>query len=154
MSVKGRRRPPPVPALSKMSMEQGMREIEKWLRALSADADGLPPTHADTHLVGGTDPLATPGTPSTVTVNVAADAGDGPSFALEDHAHGLDLGLTTKGDLLSRTTTGYTRLPVDAMDGLALVNDSSTASGLAWGVSDEAGNAEMLAWLAIMGWGA
>jgi hypothetical protein len=128
------------------------RRLEEWLRALSADASGLPPTHAASHLAGGSDALETPGTPSTVTVNVGADAGDGPSFALEDHAHALDLGLTTKGDLLVRTATAYARLPA-GRDGLALVANSSVPEGVAWDEEDEAVNAEFLAWLGIMGWG-
>ena len=151
-TVKGRRRPPPVPALSKMSVETGMREIEKWLRALSADASGLPPTHEETHLVGGTDSLEAPGTPSTVTVNVAADAGDGPSFAREDHQHAVDLGLTAKGDLLSRTSSAYARLPVGVTDGQALIVASAETTGLKYGTPAGIEDAQLLGYLAIMGW--
>ncbi len=150
MSVKGRRRPPPVPALSKMSPEVAFRRLEEWLRALSADASGLPPTHAETHLAGGSDALETPGTPSTVTVNVGADAGDGPSFALEDHAHALDLGLSAKGDLLSRTSSAYARLAVGTA-GQALIVDSAQTTGIKWGVPAAAEEAEFLALVAIMG---
>ena len=150
-TVKGRRRPPPVPALSTMAVPVAMRKLEEWLRSLSADASGLPPTHEETHLAGGSDALDTPGTPTDVTVNVAANAGDGASYAYEDHQHGVDLGLTTKGDLLSRSSSVYARLPVGTA-GQALVVDSAQTLGIKWGVPAAAEEAEFLALVALMGW--
>lgn len=132
-----------------MDQTVAMRRLEEWLRALKDGFSGLPQPHADTHLVGGDDALATPATPTTVTVNVSAGIGDGPAPAREDHDHALDLGLTTKGDLLSRSSSAYVRLGVGA-NGTVLQADSTQTAGFKWGTAAE--DAALPGFLALMGW--
>ena len=134
-----------------MDVAVAMRRLEEYLRAIKDGFSGLPQPHAATHRVAGEDPLATPATPTTTTVNVSADAGDGPSYALEDHQHAIDLGLTTKGDLLSRSSSAYARLAVGTA-GQALIVDAAETSGMKWGTPASAEDAEMLGWLSMMGW--
>lgn len=64
-------------------------------------------------------------TPSMRTIGTGAQqaaAGDTSPAAI----------LTTKGDLLGRTTTGPSRVPVSGSDGKVLTEDSSDAEGVAW----------------------
>lgn len=63
-------------------------ELQEFLNEeRMAREDGLPHPHEETHLVGGDDALAAPGAPSSILLGQAADTGDGPSYAREDHVH-------------------------------------------------------------------
>ena len=68
-------------------------KLERFLLRAGQDAySGLPVPHEETHLVGGADALDTPATPTTVDAGSIGDIGDGPSFAREDHEHGVTTG--------------------------------------------------------------
>lgn len=134
MSVptRGRRNPTDVPSLAGKPWNLVAGPVERAIRALAALYDGLPSPHEDTHLQGGSDALQAPDTPEGLVLNGTADAGVGPSYALEDHVHALDLLLTTKGDLLAHTGSIYVRLGVGANDQV-LIADSTQATGWRWG---------------------
>jgi hypothetical protein len=87
----GRRQPPPVPGGAPPPLAHMWKLLlQLWAWAVNSHF-GLPAPHADTHIVGGADPLATPGTPDTIGLANAAgtpSAGVGPSYAYEDHDHG------------------------------------------------------------------
>lgn len=177
----GRRHPPPLPHLSALvprptgpqgkqtpesvglmynGLLQALRKQEEFNRSMLDGFSGLPAPHADTHLVGKSDPLQTPGVPLTVLAGGAASIGTGPSFMRENaqlivgvaapaNPTGQTAALgsattvlrsdcvvkqgivTTKGDLLTHNATLPDRLAVGA-DGLALVANSGTATGLSW----------------------
>ena len=61
----------------------------------------------------------------------------GPKTDAADLATQGDFTLTTKGDLLTRTTTALTRLEV-GINGQVLVADSSTTAGLKWSAVEAA----------------
>lgn len=131
--TRGRRNPTTiVPPLARLPWSLAAKAVDEALKHQDAAFDSLPSPHADTHLQDGADPLQTPGTPAELTLNSAADVGSGIAYALEDHRHALDLGLTTKGDLLAYTGSGYTRLGVGANDQV-LIADSTQATGWRWG---------------------
>ncbi len=101
--ARGRRHPAVLPHLTaiagrKPTKESGQRGIELWYesvqRALTAQEafnrnlqdgfSGLPTPHEETHLVGGSDALQTPGQPLTVLVGGTASIGTGPSYLREN----------------------------------------------------------------------
>jgi len=144
---KSRRPPPEIPDISAGSWNNMRGPVHRALKWMSQHLYGsLPAPHQATHLVDGSDQLQTPDNPATLDPNLGALVGTGPSYAREDHRHPLDLKLTTKGDLLTRTTTAYARLPVGT-DGDALLADSTQALGLRYGPPKGAKNAEYLAWV-------
>jgi hypothetical protein len=49
--------------------------------------------------------------------------------------------LTSKGDLLTRTSSGVVRLPVGATDGYVLTVDATTSEGVKWAASSGGGGA-------------
>lgn len=51
--------------------------------------DSIPAPHGSTHDADGDDPLTTPGTPTTISPDDTAAAGDGPAYAYEDHVHAI-----------------------------------------------------------------
>lgn len=88
----GRRFPPPIPTGVTPSPERVWTLLLSLWRYVVNGYSGLPAPHEETHLAGGADPLTTPGTPTTVSLAnaaVAADVGDGPSYAYENHSHGI-----------------------------------------------------------------
>lgn len=91
-TARGRRTPPPLPELSKLSWEMARRVIWEHLKHQGDAYDGLPSPHADTHLLGGSDALQFPDAPSTIQAGLSADAGVGPAFAAEDHVHAVSTG--------------------------------------------------------------
>lgn len=148
LPTRGRRNPIDVPPLALKPWNLVAGPVERAIHALIALYDGLPSPHQETHLQGGTDALQTPGTPADLLLNVASDAGVGPSYALEDHKHRVDLGLTTKGDLLTYTGSAYGRLGVGA-NGQVLTADSASAGGIKWATSGSAEDAELIAFYAL-----
>lgn len=81
-----------------------------------------------------------PRTPLTLSLNVASDAGVGPAPALDDHKHELNLGLSTKGDLVSHTGTVYATVNQGvAVDGDVLTRDVASLSGMKWSTPAAAG---------------
>lgn len=149
--AKSRRTPPEIPEISRLNWNNARGAVHRALRYLSKDAfNSLPAEHASTHLQGAVDALQAPGTPTQIDPNLGADPGDGPTYALEDHRHSIDLKLTTKGDLLTRDGTGYTRLPVGT-DNQQLFADSTAATGLRWASAPSgqlsAADLEYLTWV-------
>lgn len=67
-------------------------KLEDFLKHMQDGYSGLPAPHQETHLVGGDDELAEPEDPTTIDAGSAADPGDGPSFAREDHEHAVTTG--------------------------------------------------------------
>lgn len=124
------------------------RLLDAALDRLEKVSQGNPQVHADTHLQGGSDELQTPDTPATLVLNGAADIGDGTAYALEDHAHELDLLLTKKGALLGHTGAAYAMVDPDAStpaNGDVLTWDTTKPQNMKWeapsgggGSSDEA----------------
>lgn len=100
--VHQRRPPPPPPHLAAVPtkgavtwevLQPILAKLEPFLLQAGLDAfSGLPAPHEETHLVGGADELAEPGTPTTVDAGSTATAGLGPSFAREDHEHAVTTG--------------------------------------------------------------
>lgn len=88
----GRRHPPPEPILAGLDWPRAARLIQDYLRHLKDGFSGDPFPHQETHLVGGTDALATPGTPTTIDAGSIGAAGVGPAPAREDHEHGVTTG--------------------------------------------------------------
>lgn len=133
MSVptRGRRNPTDLTSLAGKPWNLVAGPVERAIRGLMALYDSIPSQHEETHLQGGSDALQAPGTPTNVQLNVASDAGVGPSYALEDHIHGLSLGLTAKGDLVIFTGTAYSVLAVGANRQVPTA-DSSSAGGFKW----------------------
>lgn len=107
------------------------RLLDSMLARIEGISLGLPRKHQETHLVTGDDRLKAPGTPATVGPNIAAAIGTGPSYALENHVHGTDDLLTTKGDSLTRNGSQYAREAVGAND-TVLMADSAQATGRVW----------------------
>jgi hypothetical protein len=168
----GRRHPPAVPNLDALirdpgpntplpvfvrSVRDALRQVANYLSKLQDGFSGAPTPHADTHLVGGSDALQTPGTPRTVLVGSNANSGNGPSFMREDaqlvvgagtptHPTGQNAAsgsattvmrsdatiqqgiVTTKGDLLTFGTLPD-RLSA-GVDGEAVVYEASQTQGL------------------------
>lgn len=141
------------------SLRDALRKIAEYLGAVQDSFSGLPAPHADTHLVGKSDALQTPGVPLTVTVGGTAARGGGPSYMRGDAQLVVGAGtptqptgqvaalgsaftamrsdatikqgiVTTKGDILTFGTLPD-RLPVGA-NGLAVVADSAVALGIKW----------------------
>jgi hypothetical protein len=130
--ARSRRTPPEIPDLSAQAWLNARGPIHRALKYLVQHLfESLPAPHEETHLVGGSDALQTPGNPVTLDPNLGAVVGAGPSYAREDHRHALDLKLTAKGDLLTRTAAAYTRLPV-GLDSFVLTADSTKPEGLSW----------------------
>lgn len=102
--------------------------LDGVIRRLDKVTRGLPTKHEATHLQTGDDAFPTPTSVSTLDPNVGMAIGSGPGYALEDHGHALDLKLSGKGDLLTRSATAYVRLPAPA-DGRVWVADSTQTSG-------------------------
>jgi hypothetical protein len=69
--------------------EDVSRILKKLCRHQTAAFDSLPAPHASSHDADGDDPLTTPDAPTTITADATAAAGDGPSYAYEDHTHGI-----------------------------------------------------------------
>jgi hypothetical protein len=92
------------------------------------------------------DALQAPGPPATVDPNLPADEGDGPSYALEDHRHGVDLHGANKGDLLVFTGSGWVAVPVGE-DGTVLTADHVVTAGVSW--TRVAVDAEFLAFIGL-----
>lgn len=135
-----RRNLPPAPQIVGRQPEEYGPELQEFLEAiLDSEDDGLGTPHGFTHSAGQGDPLDTPAAPVDTVVNAATALGDGPAYAFEDHSHELDLGLTTKGDLLVRTATGYSRLPVGA-NTTVLTADSAETSGVKWAAAAASGS--------------
>jgi hypothetical protein len=99
MPSNGRRPPPAVPHLDALIREPGrdvpmgvfisslrdvLRKITEYFGAVQDAYSGAPAPHADTHLVGKSDALQTPGVPVTVLVGGTALRGSGPSYMRED----------------------------------------------------------------------
>jgi hypothetical protein len=124
--------------------------IQDWMRKARNALGQAPSRHAKTHQVGGGDALPTPGLPVSVSVGGAAAAGDGPAYAREDHVHALSLGLTTKGDLLTRSGAAYSRLGVGA-NGFVLTADSGEPTGLKWAASAAGSSDDAMAFAFFMG---
>ena len=61
------------------------RQLDDILDKIRKSVLGYPTPHNQTHLVGQSDPLQTPGMPTGVGVYAAV--GKGPSYAREDHQH-------------------------------------------------------------------
>lgn len=133
--ARSRRSPPQISDISAASWNSARRTVHEALKYLVQHLfESLPAPHEETHLVGGSDALQTPGNPATLDPNLGSAIGAGPSFAREDHRHALDLKLTTKGDLLTRDTTAYIRKAQEAVaDGSVLLKDSAQATGMRWG---------------------
>jgi hypothetical protein len=146
--ARSRRKPPTLSDISAASWNSCRRTVHDALKYLvQFSFDSLPAPHQETHLAGGSDALQTPGTPTTLDPNLGAAVGSGPSYAYEDHRHAIDLKLTTKGDLLTRTAAGYGRLPVGA-DDFVLTADSTAPEGLAWKTSAKTGDS--VAWVMLL----
>jgi hypothetical protein len=130
---KSRRYPPEVPELSGMTWENARRPIHallKWVAQFLYNS--LPAPHEATHLAGGSDALQTPAAPPSDDVNQSSSVGTGPSYAYENHRHGVATPLNAKGDLLTQSAPGaYVRVPVGP-DGQILVADSTQAPGMKW----------------------
>ncbi len=67
----------------------------------------------------------------------------GPKTDAADLATQGDFTLTTKGDILTRTTSALTRLSIGT-NGHVLTADSATASGLKWASATTAGDDDQL----------
>lgn len=146
--TRGRRNPPDLPALTRLDWALAKKPIYELLRFLAQDSfDSIPAPHEETHLQGGDDALQTPEDPETLTLNAPTDVGEGPSYALEDHVHELDLLLTNKGDLLLYTGSAYVRRAVGA-NNTVLTADSAQASGVKW-AAPSSDDAEIIAFYAI-----
>lgn len=122
------------------------RMLDQFLSIIQRKTLGYPTSHEETHLQGGSDSFPSPTAIETIDPNLPGDIGDGPGYMLEDARHPIDLKLTTKGDLLTRSSTLYVRHGVGT-DGDCLVADSTTSTGLAWGTPQAARDAEYLAWV-------
>jgi hypothetical protein len=107
------------------------RLLDAALDRLEKVSQGLPQLHEHTHLQDGEDPFPTPSAPVVVDPNVGASAGIGPGYALSDHRHAEDLHLTTKGDILTRSTSAYVRQGVGS-DGSSLRAASAATTGIEW----------------------
>lgn len=124
------------------------RLLDAALDRLEKVTQGNPQVHADTHLQGASDPLATPATPVASVINVASSSGTGTRYALDTHKHELNLGMTKKGSLLSHTGAAYATVDPDLStpaNGDVLTWDTGQAQNMKWaapsgggGSSDEA----------------
>lgn len=139
----GRRYPPAVPRGATPPPMVIWKELLKLWAYVTAEHDGLPAGHSTTHVAGGSDALSIPGTPKNL--GDTNTVGGGPGYAYEDHIHAS--GQTAKGDILTHNGTDLIRLAVGATDGDALLADSTTATGLAYGTPASAADAELLAWI-------
>lgn len=142
MPSANRRPPPEIPDVSAAPWNNVRGAVHRFMTWSRQNYSGLPAEHAATHLQGAADALDAPGTPVTVDPNLGADDGAGPTYALEDHRHAIDLKLTTKGDLLAYTGTGYARVGVGT-NGYVLTADSAQTAGIKWASNSE--DAEFLA---------
>ena len=77
---------------TKEQLRRVIAELSEDIRRLKLMGYGRPAPHAGTHDADGPDPLTTPGTPTTIRPDDAAGAGDGPSYAYEDHQHAIAAG--------------------------------------------------------------
>lgn len=106
----GRRPPPPVPSLARVTLEELARQLTKvweWLHHLHT---GLSAPHGYTHSADQSDPLDTPGVPVSIGTAAQAATGDGPAYAYEDHVHPTPL--TTNGDTLTVASGNLSRVAV------------------------------------------
>lgn len=120
------------PDLIGRSPEDYARELEDFLRR-QADVvrDGIPAGFRGT-------------TPTDVAVNALADPGtENAGWAAADHVHFLDLGLTTAGDLVTRSDTAYTRRSGGTAAGQVLTWDPADPTKMSWQASTYA---RRLAW--------
>lgn len=92
MTTTGRRHPPILPDITKLNWPQARLVIWNHLMYQGDAYDGHPAPHQATHLLGASDALQFPGTPTTIRAGITADAGAGPSFAAEDHVHDISTG--------------------------------------------------------------
>jgi hypothetical protein len=146
MPSANRRPPPEIPDISASNWNNARGAVHRFMTWSRQSYSGLPPQHAATHLVNAIDELQDAGPPAETDPNLGADVGEGPSYAREDHRHGIDLKGTTKGDLIVYNGSEYVRLPVGA-DGTVLTADSTQAAGLAWTTIAE--DAEFLAFIGL-----
>lgn len=124
--------------------------IQDWMRKARNGLGQALARHGKTHQVGGGDALPTPGLPVSVSTSGVAAAGGGPGYAREDHVHALSLGLTTKGDLLTRSGAAYARLGVGA-DTFVLTADSAAANGIKWAAASGGSPDDAMAFAYFMG---
>jgi len=127
--------------------------LDLVLDGLEKVTQGFPQLHQRTHLQGGSDAFPDPGTPQTIDPNLGASAGTATNYARADGRAAIDLKLTTKGDLLTRTSSAYVRQGIGA-PGDVLTADPAEATGMKWaaptGGSGGSGSDEDAEWLAWM----
>lgn len=143
MPSANRRAPPEIPDVSASNWNNVRGAVHRFMRWARDSYSGLPADHQLTHLQTGPDALQAPGVPITSDPNLGADAGDGPSYALEDHRHDVELHGTNKGDLLVYNGSDYVALPAGE-DGQLLTANSGASAGLEWTSRGE--DLEYLAW--------
>lgn len=135
--------------------------VSRLLRWAINSAKGLPGKHAAEHLVGGSDPFPSPGSPAQIQAGGVGSIGVGPGFLREDATFSVLTGvptggvgaiasegsggalmrasavlrfliLTTKGDLLGFNGVDPVRVAVGP-NGSILTANSAAATGWQWG---------------------
>lgn len=128
------------------------RALDSALDRLEKVSQGLPQLHASTHLQGGSDPLRTPTTPSTLVLNEPSSKGTGTAYALEDHEHRIDLLLSTRGDLVGFDGTDYVVIDQSgAADGDVLTRDSGEPAHAKWSSPGASSSEEAIFYGSFMG---
>lgn len=92
MTTTGRRNPPALPDITRLDWPQARLVIWNHLNYQGDAYDGHPAPHQETHLLGASDALQFPDTPTDILLGESSDPGSGPSFAAEDHVHGAARG--------------------------------------------------------------
>ena len=120
---------------TKGSFIYGTALTSKWaLGALGAEAEVVTVSHAQTitnKLINGANNTITNINLTSAVTGALPIANGGTGQTSAAAAYAALAPLTTKGDLIVRTATAPTRLPVGA-DGFALVADAASAEGVKW----------------------